>query len=108
MDINAPFLSGTIDACDLCDYKFRSENKFFEKQDHLVEIHFKEKINNLFPRSCGPYFCPYEECSFEGVDMHDFFRHYSNSWCCTWIIEKCLKEALEEKTNKDLNQEKID
>ena len=100
--MNAPFLSGTINACELCDYRFKSNNKFFEKQDHLVEIHFKEKIQNLFPRQCGPYICPYEECSFEGLNMQDFFKHYSNSWCCTLVIEKCLKEAFEEKRKKHI------
>ena len=45
--------------CELCGFEPRTKNKYREKQDHLVEKHFKDEIDKIIP-FCSPYVCPAE------------------------------------------------
>ena len=53
--------------CELCGFEPRTKNKYREKQDHLVEKHFKDEIDKIIP-FCSPYVCPAEGNSLRGID----------------------------------------
>ena len=80
----------TPHTCELCGFEPSSNNKYWEKKDHLVMKHFKEQIVMILPH-CRPYNCPNTGCSFEGKDKQDLRRHYTSNHD---VLEFYLKEAL--------------
>ena len=77
--------------CELCGFQPKTNNKCREIQDHLIFKHFKDQLDTLLPQS-RPYICPAENCFHEGKDKRAIFRHF----CIHGILEKLLKEALED------------
>ena len=55
--------------CELCGFEPRTKNKYREKQDHLVEKHFKDQIDKIIP-FCSPYACPEEGNLSWGIDIY--------------------------------------
>ena len=76
--------------CEFCGFEPRTKNKYREKQDHLVEKHFKDEIDKIIP-FCSPYVCPAKGCDYNGKDKQGISRHYTGKH---GILEKLLQEAL--------------
>ena len=55
--------------CELCGFEPRTKNKYREKQDHLVEKHFKDEIDKIIP-FCSPYVCPEQGNLLRGIDNY--------------------------------------
>ena len=87
--------------CELCGFQPKTKNKYREKQDHLIFKHFKDQLDNVLPQS-RPYICPAENCFYEGKDKQAIQRHF----CKHGILEKLLKEALE--NLKKIKQNQVD
>lgn len=78
--------------CDLCGFEPNSKNKFRAKQDHLMRVHFMDKINQIFP-DLKVKICPANSCTFEAADKQHLLRHYVNKHK---VLENWLKEAISE------------
>ena len=88
--------------CELCGFQPKTKNKYREKLDHLVLKHFRDQLNNLLPQT-RPFICPFENCIYEGKDKQAVQRHF----CKHGILEKLLKEALEENKSKQDKNDQI-
>merc|ERR1711963_729389 len=82
--------------CELCGFEPKTKNKYREKQDHLMNRHFKKQIDQLLVNSNSQKKCP--TCDYEAGDRQSLLRHYTAKH---GILEKLLSEALEEKNIDD-------
>ena len=77
--------------CELCGFEPKTKNKYREKQDHLINKHFKFEFENFIPQS-SPFKCPIENCFVVGRDRQEIQRHI----CKHGVLEKFMKVALKE------------
>merc|ERR1711899_53527 len=82
--------------CELCGFEPKTKNKYREKQDHLMNRHFKKQIDQLLVNNNSQKKCP--TCDYEAGDRQSLLRHYTAKH---GILEKLLSEALEEKNIDD-------
>merc|ERR1712183_174218 len=82
--------------CELCGFRPKTKNKYREKQDHLMNRHFKKQIDQLLVNNNSQKKCP--TCDYEAGDRQSLLRHYTAKH---GILEKLLSEALEEKNIDD-------
>jgi len=81
--------------CELCGFEPKTKNKYREKQDHLMNRHFKKQIDQLMVNNTHKK-CP--TCDYEAGDRQSLLRHYTAKH---GILEKLLSEALEEQNIDD-------
>jgi tetrahydromethanopterin S-methyltransferase subunit B len=81
--------------CELCGFEPKTKNKYREKQDHLMNRHFKKQIDLLMVNNTHKK-CP--TCDYEAGDRQSLLRHYTAKH---GILEKLLSEALEEQNIDD-------
>merc|ERR1712051_393785 len=82
--------------CELCGFEPKTKNKYREKQDHLMNRHFKKQIDQLLVNNNSQKKCP--TCDYEAGDRQSLLRHYTAKH---GILEKLLGEALEEQNIDD-------
>merc|ERR1712045_1086638 len=82
--------------CELCGFEPKTKNKYREKQDHLMNRHFKKQIDQSLVNNNSQKKCP--TCDYEAGDRQSLLRHYTAKH---GILEKLLSEALEEKNIDD-------
>merc|ERR1711899_149399 len=82
--------------CVLSGLGANTKNKYREKQDHLMNRHFKKQIDELVNNAHRNLKCP--NCDYEAGDRQSLLRHYTAKH---GILEKLLSEALEEKNIDD-------
>ena len=79
----------------LCGFEPKTINKYREIQDHLTNIHFRDKIEANLPQ-IRPFICPYylekdnQPCNYLGKDKQALLRHISKHG----ILEKYMEEEL--------------
>ena len=79
----------------LCGFEPKTINKYREIQDHLTNVHFRDKIEANLPQS-RPFLCPYyvengqNPCNYLGKDKQALLRHISKHG----ILEKYMEEEL--------------
>ena len=81
--------------CELCDFEWKFHNlpnENFTMREHMVRVHFKDKLNQLLPQT-HPFKCP--ECDWVGEIKTHLFRHYLGKHD---LYDKFLTQALENKT----------
>lgn len=79
--------------CEICGFEPKTKNKYREKQDHQMRVHFMDKVNMIFP-SFSNYNCPSPDCVFMAKDKQSFLRHYISKH---GLIETFLRETLAER-----------
>ena len=72
--------------CELCDFIPQTPNKYQEKTEHQINVHFKVKMEKILPE--GNLKCP--DCPYVGRDNNTLVRHYIKHG----ILKKWLMEAL--------------
>jgi len=82
--------------CELCGFEPKTKNKYREKQDHLMNRHFKKQIDELVNNAHRNLKCP--NCDYEAGDRQSLLRHYTAKH---GILEKLLSQALEERNIDD-------
>merc|ERR1719433_2178364 len=82
--------------CELCGFEPKTKNKYREKQDHLMNRHFKKQIDQLLVNNNSHKKCP--SCDYEAGDRQSLLRHYTAKH---GILEKLLSKAHEEKNIDD-------
>merc|ERR1711899_387251 len=82
--------------CELCGFEPKTKNKYREKQDHLMNRHFKKQIDQLVNNAYRNLKCP--TCDYEAGDRQSLLRHYTAKH---GILEKLLSQALEERNIDD-------
>jgi len=82
--------------CELCGFEPKTKNKYREKQDHLMNRHFKKQIDELVNNTYRNLKCP--NCDYKAGDRQSLLRHYTAKH---GILEKLLSQALEERNIDD-------
>ena len=77
--------------CQFCGYEPQTKNKWQDREDHWVRIHFKDELNKLFPGKnvWKPYYpdtCPLDGCGYKGRTKQTLMRHYTRKH----IVPKAL------------------
>ena len=95
--LNDPFhtFKNVLPFFRLCGFEPKTINKYREIQDHLTNVHFRDKIEANLPQS-RPFLCPYyvengqKPCNYLGKDKQALLRHISKHG----ILEKYMEEEL--------------
>ena len=70
--------------CQFCGYEPKTKNKWQDREDHWVAIHFKVELDKLFPgqknvwKPYHPDICPLEGCDYRGKSKQTLMRHYTS------------------------------
>eukprot|EP00088_Acartia_fossae_P022402 TRINITY_DN2361_c0_g1_i1.p1 TRINITY_DN2361_c0_g1~~TRINITY_DN2361_c0_g1_i1.p1 ORF type:complete len:655 (-),score=100.54 TRINITY_DN2361_c0_g1_i1:229-2193(-) len=90
--------------CEICGFQPYTKNRYRERQDHLVRVHFKERIDQLIPVQ-RDYDCPQAECTYRGKDRQDILRHYTGKHN---VLKIWVQQFLEEQmaSNKTITPSK--
>ena len=86
--------------CDICGFVPYTKNKYREKQDHLVKVHFKERLDTMLPQR-QPYHCPYQGCEYVGKDKQDVTRHFTgkHNILKVWVDEFIRSQLVSSEVN---------
>ena len=80
-------------ACELCDLEFNKNNRYGDKLNHMINYHFKERIEcevqPVLP-STSPFTCPEKNCSY--FSGNNILNHYL---MMHGILKKYIEEELE-------------
>ena len=80
--------------CDICNQEFTGHNCVKNKKIHLLNYHFKRKIEErIKDRENGHYMCNNPSCDFKTKRKPDFRLHLASKH---GLLELFLKEHLEE------------
>ena len=83
-----------VSFCDICNQDFTGSNSVVNKQAHQINLHFKEKFENLIQdRIDDKYVCNYSNCDYKTKRKPDIKRHLGAKHK---MLEKFLKEYFVE------------
>ena len=70
--------------CQFCGYEPKTKNKWQDREDHWVAVHFKAELCKVFPIQASkwkPYHpdtCPIDGCCYKGKSKQTLMRHYTS------------------------------
>eukprot|EP00088_Acartia_fossae_P022403 TRINITY_DN2361_c0_g2_i2.p1 TRINITY_DN2361_c0_g2~~TRINITY_DN2361_c0_g2_i2.p1 ORF type:complete len:798 (-),score=130.93 TRINITY_DN2361_c0_g2_i2:206-2599(-) len=91
--------------CEICGFQPQTKNVYRARQDHLLRVHFKDRIDALIPFQ-KPFECPQENCTYTGKDRQDAMRHFGGKHD---VLKDWVQEFLDEHDppeNKDSSPNK--
>ena len=93
--------------CQFCGYEPKTKNKWQDREDHWVAIHFKVELDKLFPgqknvwKPYHPDTCPLKGCDYRGKSKQTLMRHYTRKHIVHSLEQRYKKSKAPDSKTSD-------